>query len=184
MCQSIYYHFWDTARYLWKNRHFYHTPLHSTPPLGGFTSEYRHPLWDGKTRMVSLYDDEKILKISLFVLTWSTNMTDRQTDRHCVTAKTALASHRAVKTWMPILIANNVIQQNDQKRMNRNQRNLLQHLSLRTFLNLLSSYLLVQKQYLTCHVSPFWIQKAVQASIGTLTSVCKTQCKCWWADIW
>jgi len=22
MCQSIYYHFWDTARYLWKNRHF------------------------------------------------------------------------------------------------------------------------------------------------------------------
>jgi len=20
-------------------------PLHSTPPLGGFPSEYRHPLW-------------------------------------------------------------------------------------------------------------------------------------------
>ena len=89
--------FWDTARYLWKKSSFYHTPLHSTPPLGGFPSEYRHPLWGGKTRMVSLSDGEKISKISLFVLTWSTNVTDRQTDRHCVTAKTALAWHRAVK---------------------------------------------------------------------------------------
>jgi len=44
-------------------------PLHSTAPLGGFPSEYRHPLWDGKTRMVSLPDGEKISKISLFVLT-------------------------------------------------------------------------------------------------------------------
>jgi len=43
-------------------------PLHSTPPLGGFPSEYRHPLWYGKTRMVSLHDGEKISKISLFVL--------------------------------------------------------------------------------------------------------------------
>ena len=97
MCQSIYYHFWDTARYLWKKSSFYHTPLHSTPPLGGFPSEYRHPLWDGKTRMVLLSDGEKISKISLFVLTWSTNMMDRQTDRHCVTTKAVLASHRAVK---------------------------------------------------------------------------------------
>jgi len=101
MCPSIYYCFWDTARYLWKSRHFIIPPLHSTPPLGGFLSEYRHPLWDGKTRMVSLPDGEKILKISLFILTWSTNVTDgrtdRQTDRHCVTAQTALASHRMVK---------------------------------------------------------------------------------------
>ena len=52
-----------------KNRHFIIPPLHSTPPLGGFPSEYRHPLWDGKTRMVSLADGEKISKISLFVLT-------------------------------------------------------------------------------------------------------------------
>jgi len=42
-----------------KKSSFYHTPLHSTPPLGGFPSEYRHPLWDGKTRMVSLPDGEK-----------------------------------------------------------------------------------------------------------------------------
>ena len=80
-----------------KNRHFIIPLLHSTPPLGGFPSEYRHPLWVGKTRMVSLSDGEKISKISLFVLTWSTNVTDNQTDRHCVTAKTALASHRAVR---------------------------------------------------------------------------------------
>ena len=60
MCPSNYYRFWDTARYLWKKSSFYHTPLHSTPPLGGFPSEYRHPLWDGKTRMVSIPDGKKI----------------------------------------------------------------------------------------------------------------------------
>jgi len=38
-------------------------------PLGGFPSEYRHTLWYGKTRMVSLPDGEKISKICLFVLT-------------------------------------------------------------------------------------------------------------------
>ena len=67
-------------------------PLHSTPPLGGFPSEYRHPLWDGKTRIVSLSDGEKNSKISLFVLTWSTNVTDRQTlrdskDRACIASR-------------------------------------------------------------------------------------------------
>jgi len=44
-------------------------PLHSTLPLAWFPSEYRHPLWDGKIRMVSLPDGEKISKICLFVLT-------------------------------------------------------------------------------------------------------------------
>jgi len=77
---------------------FYHTPLHSTPPLLGFPSEYRHPLWYGKTRMVSLPDVEKISKISFFVLAQLRNVTDRQTDGHRVTAKTALMHmHRAVK---------------------------------------------------------------------------------------
>jgi len=55
--------------------------LHSTPPLGGFPWEYGHPVWYGKTRMVWLPDGEKNSKISLFVLTWSTNVIDRQTDR-------------------------------------------------------------------------------------------------------
>ena len=98
MCPSNYYRFWDISEIFVKKSSFYHTPLHSTPPVRGFRSEYWHPLWDGKTRMVSLSDGEKISKISLFVLTWSTNVTDGQTDRHCVTAKTALASHRTVKT--------------------------------------------------------------------------------------
>ena len=52
-----------------KRSSFYHTPLHSTPTVGGFPSEYRHPLWYGKTRMVSLPESEKISKIRLFVLT-------------------------------------------------------------------------------------------------------------------
>ena len=43
-----------------KNRHFIIPPLHSTPLLGGFPSEYRHPLWCGKIRMVSLPEGEKI----------------------------------------------------------------------------------------------------------------------------
>ena len=63
-----------------KKSAFYHTSLHLTPPLGGFPSEYRHPLWYGKTGMVSLTDGEKISKISLFVLAQLTNVTDRRTD--------------------------------------------------------------------------------------------------------
>jgi len=87
MCRSNYYRFWDTARYLWKNRHFMIPPVHSTPPLGGgVPSEYRHLLWDDKTRMVSLPDGEKISKICLFVLTWSTNVTDGRTDGQTDTA--------------------------------------------------------------------------------------------------
>jgi len=64
MCPSIYYRFWDTARYLWKSRHFIIPLLHWMPPLGGFPLEYRHPLLDGKTRMVSLPDVAQISKIS------------------------------------------------------------------------------------------------------------------------
>ena len=79
----------------------FHTPLHSTPPLGGFPSDQRHPVWHGKTRMAWLPDGENISKISLFVLAQLTNVTDRQTDgrtdRHRVTAIAALyiASHDA-----------------------------------------------------------------------------------------
>jgi len=35
MCPSNYNRLWDRASYLWKKSSFYHTPLHSTPPLGG-----------------------------------------------------------------------------------------------------------------------------------------------------
>ena len=51
--------------------------LHSTPPLEGFPSEYRHPVWYVKTRMV--WVGEKMLMIFLFVLAQLTNVTDRQT---------------------------------------------------------------------------------------------------------
>ena len=80
--------------------------LHSTPPLGGyggFSSEYRYPVWyKKKTRTVGLPDCEKKLKICLFVLTWSTNVTetDRQTDTqtpHDGIGR-AYALHRAAKT--------------------------------------------------------------------------------------
>ena len=51
--------------------------------------------------MVSLPDGEKILKISLFVLAQLTNVTDGWTDRHRVTAYTALMHmHRAVKNHL------------------------------------------------------------------------------------
>ena len=63
-----------------KNRHFI-IPLAFDAPVRGFPSEYRHPLWDGKTRMVSLSDGEKISKISLFVLAQLTNVSDAQRDR-------------------------------------------------------------------------------------------------------
>jgi len=46
---------------------------------GGFPLQYRHPVWYGKTRMVWLPDGEKISKISLFVFTQSTNVTDTHT---------------------------------------------------------------------------------------------------------
>ena len=81
MCPSNYDRFWDRAIYLWKKSSFYHSLLHWTPKLGGFPSEYRHLLWCGKTRVVSIPEGEKISKICLFVLTWSTNVTDGQTDR-------------------------------------------------------------------------------------------------------
>ena len=72
------------------------------PPLGGFPSEYRHPGWYGKTRGVWLPDGEKILKISLFVLTQLMSVTDTHTDGHRQTPHDgigrAYASHCAAKT--------------------------------------------------------------------------------------
>ena len=94
---SNYNRFSDRARY-WSKIVIFSYPLHSTPPLGGFPSEHRHPVWYGKTRMVWLPDGENISKIFLFVLAQLTNVTDARTDRHRVTAYTALMHmHRAVK---------------------------------------------------------------------------------------
>ena len=79
MCPSNYYRFWDTAIYLWKKSSFYHTSLAFDAPIRGFPSEYRHPVWHGKTRMAWLPDGEKILKLCLFVLTQLMNVTDTRT---------------------------------------------------------------------------------------------------------
>jgi len=74
-------------------------PLAFDAPVRGFPSDYRHPLWYEKTRMVSLPDGEKISKTCLFVLTWSTKVTDGRTDRRTLrdSKDRAYASHRAVK---------------------------------------------------------------------------------------
>ena len=61
---------------------FLPTPPAFDAPVRGFPSEYRYPVWHGKTRMAWLTDGEKILKICLFVFTQLTNVTDRRTDRH------------------------------------------------------------------------------------------------------
>ena len=60
--------------------------LPKLPPLGRFTSEYRHDVWHWKTTMVWLSDGENVLNIHLFVSTESTNVTDGQTDRRTDTA--------------------------------------------------------------------------------------------------
>ena len=41
-------------------------PLHSTPPLGGFPSEYRHPVWYGKLEWLG-YPTVKKLRIYVTV---------------------------------------------------------------------------------------------------------------------
>jgi len=84
-----------------KNPHFIIPPLQSTPLLGGFPSDCRHPLWGGKTRMVSLPDGKKNFEDMFFDVIHERDgrtdrQTDRQTDRHCVTAKTALM-HRIAR---------------------------------------------------------------------------------------
>jgi len=47
--------------------------------------------------MAWLHNGEKILKICSFILTEFMYMTDRQTDRHRMMAKAALAQDRAAK---------------------------------------------------------------------------------------
>jgi len=74
---------WDIGRKLW----YFHTPLHSAPPLGGSLSEYCHPVWYGKTKMVGLLDGEKILRICRTIYTQYWGLTDRRTDRETDTLR-------------------------------------------------------------------------------------------------
>ena len=50
----------EIERYIDRKSSFFHTPLHSTPPLGGFPSEYCYAVWHGKTKMVWLPDGDKL----------------------------------------------------------------------------------------------------------------------------
>ena len=83
--------------------------LHSTPPLGGFPSEYRHPVWYGKTRMVWLSDGEKISKICLFILTLSMNVADKRTDAliHSIARQKSYSSYAQMKNG-PVFMTHSV----------------------------------------------------------------------------
>jgi len=79
----------DSTRWsqiLAQNRDFCLPPPAFDAPLVGFPSEYCHAVSEKKTRMVWLPDGEFILKIYLFVSTECTNVTDRHTDEHHMTA--------------------------------------------------------------------------------------------------
>jgi len=77
------------AASLRQQSYFFHTPLHSTPPLGEIPSEYYHPAWCGKTTMVGLPDGEKNFE-DMYNRLDSIPACDRQrdgrTDRHLATA--------------------------------------------------------------------------------------------------
>ena len=77
----------EIKRYIGQKSWFFHIPLYSTAPLGGFPSDYCLPVWFEITIMMGLLDGEKGLTICLPVLTeYFTNVTDRQTDTHTDTA--------------------------------------------------------------------------------------------------
>ena len=75
---------------------------------GGFPSEYRHPVWHGRTRMAWLPDCEKNFE-DIFIRFDATHERDRHTHRHTHrqmphdSIGRAYAYHRAAKTALEIL---------------------------------------------------------------------------------
>ena len=79
-----------------RNRVFWLPHLHSTPPLGGSRRNIGTPFGMEKREWCGYPMVKKISKISLFVLTQLTNVTDRQTDRHRMLTWAAL-THRIAR---------------------------------------------------------------------------------------
>jgi len=71
---------WDIGR----KSSYFHTPLHSTPPLGEFPSECRHPVWYGKTF--------KDMFIRFAMIHERDGRTDGQTPHHSIYRAYAYAS--------------------------------------------------------------------------------------------
>ena len=89
---------WDVGRKSW----FFSYPLAFDVPVRGFPSEYCHPVWYGKTRMVGLLDGEKTFEFMynrLHTIRYR-RVTDRQTDRQtsCHGIVRAMHTRRAIKT--------------------------------------------------------------------------------------
>ena len=69
----------QTERDIGRKSSFFHTPLHLTPPLRRFPSEYHDPVWSEKTRMAWLPDGGKISQ-DIFIRFGATHERDGRTD--------------------------------------------------------------------------------------------------------
>jgi len=94
-CAHLTITIYEIERDIGRKSSFFHTPLHSTPSLRGFPSEYRHPVWCEKTRLVWLPDGEKKFE-DIFIRFDATHERDRRTDTACRHKIPRLCIHRAV----------------------------------------------------------------------------------------
>ena len=71
-----------------QNLVFWLPHLHSTPLLGGFPSEYRHPVWHGKLEWLGYPTVKNVedIFIRFDAIHERDRQTDGQTDRNRVTA--------------------------------------------------------------------------------------------------
>jgi len=83
MCPSKYYRFWDTARYLWKNRHFIIPPCIRSRWNIGTPFGLEKLEWCRYTRWWKNFED---MFIRFDVIHERDRRTDGRTDGHCMTA--------------------------------------------------------------------------------------------------